>query len=77
MRFVHLDGDYATIAARLAARQHRYMPATLLASQFAALEPPVDALRVDVRDPVDEQVGAILAAYGLADASARVLPGWR
>jgi gluconokinase len=51
------------------------MPPTLLASQFAALEPPVDALRVDIRESVEEQVAAILAAYGLADASARVLPG--
>ena len=75
VRFVHLDGDYETIAARLATRQHRYMPATLLASQFAALEPPLDALRIDIRDSVEEQVAAILAAYGLVDASARVLPG--
>ena len=75
VRFVHLDGDYETIAGRLQERQHRYMPATLLASQFAALEPPVDALRVDIRESVEEQVAAILAEYGLADASARVLPG--
>ena len=40
VRFVHLSGDPATIAVRLAVRKHRYMPASLLASQFAALEPP-------------------------------------
>jgi gluconate kinase len=28
----------ALIAARIAARQHRYMPASLLDSQFATLE---------------------------------------
>ena len=40
-----------TIAQRLAARQHRYMPATLLASQFATLEEPRDAIDVDVARP--------------------------
>ena len=71
VRFVHLAGDYDTIASRLAERQHRYMPATLLASQFAALEPPADALDIDVREPVDAQVAAIRAAYGLAAVTAR------
>ncbi len=68
LRFVHLVGDYDTIAARLASRQHRYMPATLLASQFAALEPPADAIDVDVRRPVAEQVAAIRAALKMAPA---------
>ncbi len=62
VRFVYLDGDYATIAARLAARRHRYMPATLLASQFAALEPPTDAIVVDIRMPIAQQVATIRAA---------------
>ena len=62
LRLVHLNGDFATIAARLAARQHRYMPATLLASQFATLEPPLDALVVDIAQPIPDQVAAIRAA---------------
>jgi gluconokinase len=62
VRFVHLAGDYDTIATRLAARSHRYMPASLLDSQFATLEPPRDALVVDVRQPVDVQVAQIRAA---------------
>jgi carbohydrate kinase (thermoresistant glucokinase family) len=62
VRFVHLAGDYDTIAARLATRQHRYMPASLLASQFATLEPPAGAIVVDVRLPVEAQVAAIRAA---------------
>lgn len=70
VRFVHLAGDRDTIAARLAARKHRYMPVTLLDSQFATLEPPVDAVDVDVRQPVDEQVTRIRAAFGLAPATA-------
>lgn len=65
VRFVHLRGDLETIAARLAVRRHRYMPASLLASQFEALEPPADALIVDIRDPVETQVATIRFAFGL------------
>ena len=74
MRFVHLRGDQATIAARLAARRHRYMPASLLASQFATLEPPRDAIDVDIRADVETQVRAIVDALNdvsqLDDATA-------
>lgn len=66
VRFVHLAGDHDTIAARLAARSHRYMPPTLLASQFATLEPPQDAVVVDVRDAVPTQVAKIRAALQLS-----------
>jgi len=38
---VYLDGDHDLIAARQAARPGHYMPTSLLASQFATLEPPV------------------------------------
>ncbi len=62
VRFVHLGGDAETIAARLAARHHRYMPATLLGSQFATLEAPGDAIDVDIRESVDEQVRTIIGA---------------
>jgi gluconokinase len=73
VRFVHLTGDFETIAARLATRQHRYMPASLLASQFATLEPPADALDVPVGDPVDVQIARIRIALGLAPASSATL----
>lgn len=66
VRFVHLAGDHDTIAARLATRSHRYMPPTLLASQFATLEPPRDAVVVDVRDPVPTLVAKIRAALQLS-----------
>ncbi|MEO8847087.1 MAG: gluconokinase [Casimicrobiaceae bacterium] len=62
VRFVYLQGDHATIAARLAARRHRYMASTLLDSQLATLEVPRDALHVDIRQGVDQQVAAIVAA---------------
>jgi gluconokinase len=47
-RFVFLDGDIELIRARLAARHGHYMNPKLLESQFAILEPPQDALRLDV-----------------------------
>ncbi len=65
VRVVFLAGDAATIAARLAGRQHRYMPPTLLPSQFAALEEPARALRIDIRQPVAAQVQAIRDAFAL------------
>lgn len=62
VRFVHLRGDPETIAARLASRRHRYMPATLLGSQFATLEVPTDAIDIDISASVDEQVRMIIDA---------------
>jgi gluconokinase len=40
VRLVHLAGERAVIAGRLAARMGHFMPPGLLDSQFAALEPP-------------------------------------
>jgi gluconokinase len=74
VRFVHLVGDADTIGARLAARRHRYMPATLLASQFATLEAPPDAITVDVRDDLDSQVAAILTRLAPAVRAAAAAP---
>jgi gluconokinase len=44
VRFVFLTGPYELIEERLQKRAGHFMPAALLASQFAALEPPSDAL---------------------------------
>ena len=63
-RLVHLRGSVELIRARLAERKHRYMPASLLDSQFATLEPPVGALAVDVAQPPARCVEAIVAALG-------------
>jgi gluconokinase len=62
LRFVHLAGSREVIASRLAGRRHRYMPATLLDSQFATLEPPADAIVIDVAKPLDDIVEAAAAA---------------
>ncbi len=65
VRFVHLRGDPETIGTRLASRRHRYMPRTLLGSQFATLEAPHDAIDVDVAMSVDAQVRTITDALGV------------
>jgi gluconokinase len=65
VRVVYLKGDAATIAPRLASRSGHYMPATLLASQFAALEEPSDAIVVDIREPTAIQVAFIEAKLEL------------
>jgi gluconokinase len=60
-RVAFLKGDYELIHGRLAGRQHRYMPASLLDSQFAALEPPGGAIEVNVAASVEDCVAQILA----------------
>ena len=61
-RVVFLHGAKALIAARLAERKHRYMPASLLESQFAALEPPRQAIKVDVAGEPEACVETIARA---------------
>jgi gluconokinase len=63
-RIVFLEGAKALIAERMAARKHRYMPASLLESQFATLEPPAQAIRIDVAAPMQDCVDAIVGAIG-------------
>jgi carbohydrate kinase (thermoresistant glucokinase family) len=62
VRVVYLKGDAETIAPRLAGRRGHFMPPSLLASQFATLEEPDNAIVVDVREPVAAQVAAITRA---------------
>ena len=57
-RFVHLSGSREVLAARLAARRGHYMPPALLDSQLATLEPPDDAIVVEI----DAAPAAIAAA---------------
>ena len=59
---VYLYGSRELLASRLAKRKHRYMPASLLDSQLATLEPPAHALRVDVAADAAHSAAAIVAA---------------
>ena len=62
LRIVYMKGDAATIEPRIASRSGHFMPASLLASQFATLEEPSDAIVVDVAQPIAVQVAAIARA---------------
>ena len=61
--FVFLDGTEEMIAARMAARQHEYMPTSLLASQFATLERPAP----------DEPVLTVPVTLAVEDIAERVV----
>ena len=65
VRWVHLQGSFELIQARLQGRQHRYMPASLLQSQFTTLETPQDALAVDIGGTPDQIIGRIIAGLQL------------
>ena len=69
VRFVHLSGPEKLIAARLASRVHRYMPASLLRSQFEALEPPLDGVVVDIDTTPNEIANRVLRALGIGRGS--------
>jgi gluconokinase len=62
VRCVHLKGSFELIMSRLEQRKHRYMPASLLQSQFDTLEEPRDALTVDIADP-PEALAERIRAY--------------
>ncbi len=65
-QLVHLHGSYELVRARVERRKHRYMPASLLKSQYATLEPPAHAIAIaiDVAAEVPASVAAIAAKLG-------------
>src|SRR3984957_6915204 len=69
VRFVYMKGSEALIAARVAARHHEYMPASLLRSQLETREEPAPdepgVVTVDVGGSADEEVAAVIAALDL------------
>lgn len=76
VRLVYLEGGRDQLAARLAARSGHFMPASLLDSQLAALEPPGPDERpvtLSIDAPVDALVERIVAA--LAPAGTIAAPG--
>jgi gluconokinase len=70
--FVHLAGDREVVARRVAGRPGHFMPAALVDSQFATLEPlgaDEQGVTVDFDQPVDTLVEACVAALALRGAS--------
>jgi gluconokinase len=64
VRYVYLEGSEELIRTRLAQRHGHFMPSSLLHSQFETLEPPSDALRIDVTptpEEIAEQIRKLLA----------------
>jgi carbohydrate kinase (thermoresistant glucokinase family) len=69
--FVYLAGSRVLIARRLAARHGHFMPAALLDSQFAALEPPEPdehAITVDITDSAPNEAGYVIRTLNLLAA---------
>jgi carbohydrate kinase (thermoresistant glucokinase family) len=65
VRLVYLEGSRSLLAERLAARRGHFMPASLLDSQLATLEPPSPderAITISIDAPVETLVDRIVAA---------------
>jgi gluconokinase len=70
--FVHLQGSRELLAERMGHRVHEFMPATLLDSQLATLEPlqPDErGVAVDISPPVPEVVDNILTELEKGNSS--------
>jgi gluconokinase len=65
VHYVFLSGSAETIRKRLEARTGHFMDPTLLPSQLEILDPPADAIRVDVAATPEEIVAVIRARLGL------------
>jgi gluconokinase len=68
VRLVYLKGDMNLIAQRLRRRKHHFMPASLLESQFAALEEPgadENPMIVSIGLPPRRVVSSIIEQLGL------------
>ena len=60
VEFLWLSGDPELIEERLQTRPKHYMKAGMLASQFAALQAPEEAHRIDIRQPLDQVVADVV-----------------
>jgi gluconokinase len=72
VRLIYLDGSREVIGRRLAARRGHFMPANLLHSQFATLEPPLPEeypIVVDVDCPIAAIVDGIVTGLSSRPAT--------
>jgi carbohydrate kinase (thermoresistant glucokinase family) len=65
LRFAYLYGSADLIRHRIESRQVHFMPTSLLASQMETLEPPTDAIGVDIAQPTAAQVDEVMRALQL------------
>lgn len=66
VQFVHLTGSRALIAERLKNRRGHFLPPALLASQFAILEAPADALVFSCEQSPETIVAELIQTLELA-----------
>ena len=65
VKLVYLKGTYQLISDRLRARHGHFTGEQILASQFAALEEPTDAVTVDISASPEQIVDEICRRLGL------------
>ena len=65
IHFVYLQGSYQQIQVRMKERKDHYMKPEMLASQFAILEEPNDALKADISKTPKEIVAVIRKEWKL------------
>jgi len=70
IKTVYLHGAYALIAKRLQHRQGHFAGEALLASQFATLEEPRDAISIDIEETPEQIVDEIMRQLNLGNVSA-------
>ncbi len=61
IRVVYLHADFDALADRMQRRADHFMPPALLRSQFDTLEPPTDAITIDVSRGLDAVVDETIA----------------
>ena len=72
VKFVYLKGSYDLIYQRLRARHGHFASEKILASQFAALEEPDNAVTVEIDQPAEAIVAEIRRGLGLNQDGVRL-----
>ena len=65
LTFIYLHGSRELLASRHAGRSGHFMPPGLLDSQLADLEPPTNAMRIEISSPPEEIVRSLRANFAL------------
>ena len=71
VKFIYLKGSYAQIEERMQSRSGHYMKPAMLASQFAALEEPSDALTVSIDAAPEQIVSQVISELHLSSTEGK------
>jgi gluconokinase len=63
VKIVFLEGSRELIAERMRQREH-FMPVSLLETQLATLEPPTNAIIVDIAQPLETMLEQVVTQLG-------------